>query len=55
MRKVNRHAYGPLQTKGREFHKTCSKNVRDRIKRWAKRVIRHLDSVESDHEQSCDR
>jgi len=41
-----------LGTKGVPFR---SKNVRDRVKRWAKRVLRRQVDVESRHERRTDR
>ena len=41
-----------LGTKGIHFR---SKNVRDRVKRWAKRVLRRQADVESGHERRSDR
>lgn len=48
---VHRHAHGYLTTKIVGDHKPLSKNVRDRIKRWAKRVLKREDSVELEHER----
>lgn len=42
-----RHSYGPLLTNTGEFDRPRSKRVRDRIRRWAKRVLRERAKVES--------
>lgn len=43
----HRHAHGPLVTNNEEFERPRSKKVRDRIRRWAKRVLRERAKVES--------
>lgn len=40
MKVIDRHSYGPLVTNNGEFTKPRAKRVRDRIKRWAKRVLK---------------
>ena len=49
MKQVDKHAHGALVTKTPVslYHKPCSKRVRDRIKRWAKRVLKREAEVQS--------
>ncbi len=39
------HGYGPLITNNGEFSKPRSKRVRDRIRRWAKRVLKRKEAI----------
>jgi hypothetical protein len=47
MKQVDKHAHGPLTTKGRRYEKPDKKAARDRIRRWAKRVLRALAKKET--------
>jgi hypothetical protein len=48
VKRKDKHAAGPLSTKGQEYAKPCAKNTKQRIRRYDKRAQKAQEIRESD-------